>query len=420
MSHVQYLLDLDQNPVQLDGGGSTPVQLPDAFRGPSVVITDYQASPFGVDTLPAQHDNLAPLLEKRLRDQGDIDELAQVLIHAREQQGSLARLCYTAVPVSTYMRYRNWSAQHDDHVLLFPLPEALLALARQQALHDGTLIFIHDRSIDLLVLQDGMILSAGRMHLFSYDSSEYQRLARHISDSVQKLKATSASVPCVLVEATTGESAPLQFALAAYQLALNTSALPATRLFQALKLGQADLAGTSRLMYLAQLTLPIAAVCMLLLCLLSAGLAWYWKQQTEDLQHALTAFSHSDSVEASGPALESALQEANLLVQSQEKLKQFMAIAERARKTPDPAQLMQHLRTAATGDIELTEVNILSDEREVLIIVVGRSGGIAAPLEAETRFVNALNKQGYSVVRREIESEAGKSLFRLALIWSAK
>ena|GEM_PF-807702 len=420
MSCIQYLLDLNRSPIRLDDSGSTPVKLPDDFSGPCVVITDYQASPFGVETLPAQHDNLAPLLEKRLRDQGDIDELAQVLIHAKEQQNGLARACYSAVPVSTHLRYRNWCAQHDDHVLLFPLPEALLALSRQQALHDGMLIFVHGQSIDLLVFQDDKVLAANRMHLFSHDSSEYQRLARQISSSTLQLNSAPANTPCLLVEATAGECAPLQNALFALQLALNAPVLPAVQLFRALKPKQADVTSASRFMYIAHLALPVVGVFMLVLCLASAGLTWYWKQQAENYQQALTAFSHSNSVAAPGPALESALREANLLVQSQGELQAFLDITERASKTPAPAQLVQNLRLAATKNIELTEVSILSDKRETLIIVVGRSGGIAAPLEAETRFVNALNKQGYTVVKREIESEAGKSLFRLALIWSAK
>jgi len=83
MTHLQCLLDMSGQVWQTHTDTLLAPEQFDALPGPTVVITDYQAAPFGVEALPAHHQNLAPLLEKRLRDAGDIDSLARVIIHTR-------------------------------------------------------------------------------------------------------------------------------------------------------------------------------------------------------------------------------------------------------------------------------------------------------------------------------------------------
>lgn len=418
MTHLQCLLDMSGQVWQTHTDTLLAPEQFDALPGPTVVITDYQAAPFGVEALPAHHQNLAPLLEKRLRDAGDIDSLARVIIHARERQRDLAQVCYTAVPVAVAMRYRRWAKQQSDHVLLFPLLEALLTLAQRQGLESGLLAFVHDDSVDVLMLQDGQAMQASRQRLYMRGADDYIRIAAYINSLLDRYADAGRQRGCLLVERRTDESQPLIDALTVRGISVTEPVLPATQLFEGLRLKRADIDSVSRLHYLFQQMLPWVAVGMVALCLSSALGALYWRHEAGALQAELRQ-AQSQSVGSTITEMGSALRSADELVLSQRERADFVRLAERVRQTPDPASLMRHLREAVPASIELVEAGIVSDDTGVLIIVAGRSASVAAPFAAEEQFVMALKRLGYEVVRREITSGLGNSLFRLALTWSA-
>lgn len=417
MSQTQWLLDLKGKVWQVGPETSGIVESLDALRGPAVVISDYQGAPFGVESLPAHHHNLAPLLDKRLRDEGDIDGLARVIIHARERQGDLARVCYTAIPLAVSMRYRRWIGQCDDHILFVSLLEALLILARRQGLDNGVLAFVSDDSVDVLVLQDGLVLHAGRQRLYGSDSSGHTRIAAFIAAQQSLFADRERQMDFLLLERSAGESQPLIDALASSSFQNVISLMPAARLFEYVSIKHSDLDGVSRALYLAKRALPWAVAAMLALCLASVAGALYWKHEARSLQASLSDVK-AQAVNVTLAEIEGALRSAESLALSQRERADFVHLAERVRTTPDPASLLRHLRQAVPDSIELTEAGIVSDEAGVLIIVAGRSDSVAAPFAAEERFVKALNGLGYEVVRREISSGIGNSLFRLALTWS--
>lgn len=418
MSHLEYLLDLKGLVWQAPSGTLVSPEQWEALPGPTVVITDYQAAPFGVEALPAHHPNLAPLLEKRLRDAGDIDGLARVIIHARERQGELAQVCYTAIPVAVSMRYQRWIKQQSHHVLLFPLLDALLMIARQEGLQNGVLAFSHDDSIDVLVLLDGQAMHASRQRLYTHGTDDHSRIAAYLSAHLGQGKGSDGRADCLLVERTEGESQSLVEALKEHGIQATAPVLPVTRLFKGLSLKRADINGLSRALYLCHRTLPWLAAGLAALCLSSVFGALYWKHEANTLQAELR-YVQSESVSNTLSDMGAALNSADELVLSQRERADFVRLAERVRQTPDPATLIRHLRQTVPASIELVEAGIVSDDTGVLIIVAGRSASVAAPFAAEEQFVTALNRLGYEVVRREISSGLGDSLFRLALTWSA-
>lgn len=416
MSHWQQLLDLEGQTLTQNSIPAASIRLPEDLQGPTLLISDFASAPFGVDTLPAHSKRLAPLVEKRLREQGEIDGLAQVLIHTSEQQGNIARVFYTAVPVTQHLSYHQLCKNHTDNLLIFPLADALLALACQQELNDGLLLFVHGQCVDLLMLREGQVRAAKRLRRFDDEAIEQQRLASAIQRIWQDEASSEADL--VVVEQVLGAAASLNEFLAQKGI---IKAVPLTltpsHLFSALNLFKAAQSPTERLSYLSAVSLPWVAMLMVLFCLLTGALMVHWRLDTMALQASLPSTNL-----AAGPLLRqtisTALQDAEQLSDSQQTLTDFIQLAERARRVPDPASLIQHLRNSTPADITLTEASIVSNPEGGLIIVVGRSQSAAAPLGAENDFVKALEAHGYQVVRREIEGGAGSSLFRLALTWS--
>lgn len=416
MSHWQQLLDLEGQVLNQNSTPAVPIRLPEVLRGPTLLISDFASAPFGVDTLSAHSKRLAPLVEKRLREQGEIDGLAQVLVHTSEQQGNIARVFYTAVPVANHLRYHQLSKIHTDNLLIFPLAEALLALAHQQELTDGLLLFVHGQCVDLLMLHQGQVRAAKRLRHFDNEAIEQQRLASAIQRIWQDEASTEADL--VVIEHTPGAAASLNDLLAQQGIIKAIPlALTPNHLFAALNLLKAVQSPSERVSYLSAVSLPWVAMLMVLLCLLTGALMMHWRLDTLALQATLSP-TNTAATPLLRQKISTALQNAEQLIDSQKTLTDFIQLAERARRVPDPASLIQHLRNSTPADITLTEASIVSNPEGGLIIVVGRSQSAAAPLGAENNFVKALEEHGYQVVRREIEGGAGSSLFRLALTWS--
>lgn len=416
MSHWQQLLDLEGQVLSQSSIPATQVRLPEDLQGPTLLISDFASAPFGVDTLPAHSKRLAPLVEKHLREQGEIDGLAQVLVHTSEQQGNIARVFYTAVPVAHHLRYQQLAQSHTENLLLFPLADALLALAQQQELHDGLLLFVHGQCVDLLLLRQDQVHAAKRLRRFDDEASEQQRLASAIERIWQDEANTEADL--VVLEQAPGAADSLNELLVQKGIIKAIpSALTPHHLFAALNLLKADQSPTQRASYLSAVCLPWVAMLMMLLCLLTGALMMHWRLDTSALQASLPS-THTATSPLLRQKITTALHDAEQLSDSQQTLTDFIQLAERARRVPDPASLIQHLRNSTPANITLTEASIVSNPEGGLIIVVGRSQSAAAPLGAENNFVKALEEHGYQVVRREIEGGAGSSLFRLALTWS--
>lgn len=416
MSRWQQLLDLEGQVLRQNSIPATPIRLPEDLQGPTLLISDFASAPFGVDTITAHSKRLAPLVEKRLREQGEIDGIAQVLIHTSEQQGKVAQVFYTAVPVTQHLSYHQLCKNHTDNLLIFPLAEALLALAHQQELHNGLLLFVHGQCVDLLMLREGQVRVAKRLRRFDDEAIEQQRIASAIQRIWQDEATHEADL--VVLEQVSGSATSLNELLAHTGI---IKAIPPTLtlndLFSALNLLKAVQSPTERLSYLSSVVLPWIAMLMVSLCLLIGVLMMHWRLDTKALQASVPA-TNLTADPLLGQKISAALQDAEQLSDSQQTITDFIQLAERARRVPDPASLIQHLRDSTPADIALTEASIVSNPEGGLIIVVGRSQSAAAPLGAENNFVNALEKHGYQVVRREIEGGAGSSLFRLALTWS--
>lgn len=410
---------LELNGTAREIGSDRSLSLPDQLEGRTLLITDFQDSPLGVESLESGTRQIAPVVEKRLRERGEIDEVARLLIHDSERQGNTVRVFYTAVGVSRYLGYRNWSDRHPQHLLLFPLGAALLAVARAQGLENGALVFRHGECVDLLLRLGGRVVHASRLQLFDDSRSEQARIAEAITSLWRQHSSQEEPAVCLVIEERAGAAAGLAEELATRgRLISSEPPLGVASLFSSLSPALADSSPRARALLLGSRIMPWASAAMLALCVLTAVLAWVWRADAQQLEQELA----QRGAAAAAPLdqrLESALQEAAALSAQQQELAAFAALVERAERTPNPALLVEQLRKVVPEGMVLTELGVLSEEDGVLVVVAGRSTSAAAPLAAEKRLVSGLESLGYRVVKREIEGDKA-SLFRLALTWSGR
>lgn len=78
---------LELNGTAREIGSDRTLNLPDQLEGRTLLITDFQDSPLGVESLESGSRQIAPVVEKRLRERGEIDEVARLLIHDSRAPG---------------------------------------------------------------------------------------------------------------------------------------------------------------------------------------------------------------------------------------------------------------------------------------------------------------------------------------------
>ena len=143
------------------------------------VISDFEDAYFGVETLPAQTVELAHVVERRLRDAGITDSVCHIVVHERQTLGDVARVFYTAIPVETRLKYRQWASEAEAPVALFPLAGVLLQHAL--AVKEGRIALLaHGECLDVVVPADGRIVAAERMRRYGESDDELHRLLEQL------------------------------------------------------------------------------------------------------------------------------------------------------------------------------------------------------------------------------------------------
>lgn len=428
MNHWDCLLDLADRPAPIrlapcDGVAPAAARF-DPIRRASLLVTDFDAAQVGVASMPFRSRDYGPLLEKRLRDDGVLDQLSQVIVHDVRRERDVARVFYTAVPVSTYLRYREWIDRSEDHAFLYPFAAALAAGARRFGLRDGLAIGVDARRLWMLVLREGAVVAADHFPLDPQAPDEARRAVRAIRATAEQSgeaagegTARQLRVWC----APGGEAAGFADALV-QAIAPDGApdgqpiAMPAGAVFDALPIRHAETGLLRKAAYAAERVVPYAAMAMLLIALVSAG--WLWRWSGERDARASELETQRQRIERLQPAGLSVAAQAELASRERTaQLAQLLSLELRSRFTPDLRALLHDISRSLPSDLKVTEVGVVADETRALITVTGISGWSDMALRAERQFVEAIEQLGYTVARREFQSGSGRNAFRVALIW---
>jgi hypothetical protein len=115
---------------------------------PAVVLTDFGGALSGVSALDGRSDYAEALIGRRLRDEGQIDGEARILVHRRVRESGGFQCLYTAIPIDIWRRMQSWAENQKEHCLLLPQTAAMLRLAPKG---DNGVIFRCGRRVSLLI-----------------------------------------------------------------------------------------------------------------------------------------------------------------------------------------------------------------------------------------------------------------------------
>ncbi|MBD3725482.1 MAG: hypothetical protein IE936_00190 [Moraxella osloensis] len=143
-----YILNSEGKYWRITSKQVTEISSLDAVKGPKIVITDFGGAYLGVETLNTAKTYAPAIIEKRLRDNGDVEGASQIISLDFEKQSVANKLFFAAVPVDLYASYWDLAKSQQDHCLVVPIWRAVMRYAQKNI------------CCDVVVLQFGLVLEA--------------------------------------------------------------------------------------------------------------------------------------------------------------------------------------------------------------------------------------------------------------------
>jgi hypothetical protein len=409
------------------------------------LLTDWgPGAVMGVATLAGTATTAAALLEKRLRDQGETDDISHLLVHQSQTRGGSTELIYTAVPVPAWLRYQQLAADQPQLVLLHDWTRALIEWCRRRELESGPLLVMHPLGLDVLLLSAGRVRALERLRVFPGEADAWGQLGARVAAMVRQhgspesTAGTAPAAPMVMwvLQGVEAELQPLLGGLgpmtlaecwaeapAAVQAALDgaprpvqVQALDLAALTVALPLRHAVGRRVDQAAAWAERWLPALALAGLALSVIIGGTAAFMHHRNA---LALALLPGQPTSHALWSTLGESVQQADLLAERQKDRRQWLQQRLDASKLPDMEMVLAHVRRSLPPGLVVDEVGLVVEKDSHLLTIVGHASGVGDSLHSESAFARALQTDGFTMKKRDLLLRDGQPGFKLSMTWSA-
>lgn len=395
------------------------------------VLTDWHGAHAGVASVAAPTlEAAAARLEKQLREQGDIDEPAHVLVHQHVRRQGMVELVYTAVPMSVWQRYQTLADAAPRHVLWFDRVRVLRRWALVNGGASGTLVLAARDGFDVMHLAQGRIVGLQRVRCLHERAGNWREAARRVvailceqesrPDGLLLLQAPDSPAP---LEELLAVLAPLRIGQA-WSEAPATGAMNGARPqridWGALLARQPLWSAASPLLHKAatwagRWVRPAGwgALSLSMLLAAGAGLTHYKAASVAAARQA-----QSGQAQSVWQELDAAVKQADRLAARQKDAAAWLHLRADNAALPDFFTVLLQLRVCLPEGMLIEEVGLVADKGEHVITVVGQAATLEGSLRDESAFVEALHNQGFRVLKRDMVAGAGQQKFKLSMTWS--
>jgi hypothetical protein len=430
---------------------TVPSALPEALgtlAGASArVLTDWgPGAVLGVATVSGTAAAAPALLEKRLRDQGETDDISHLLVHQSQTRGGSTELVYSAIPVQTWLRYQQQAADHPRLLLLHDWTRTLLDWARGHELATGALLVMHPQGLDVVVLTGGRIQTLERLRIFRGEPDAWHRVGLRVASMLRQRQEGEGAIPAAAIplvmwvlRGTESELAALLGGLGTLRLTEcwaeapvetqvvlgrtdDTQSLPVQPLdlaaiATAMPLRQAVGRRLDRAAALAEQWLPALALASLALAVIIGGTAAFMHNRNAQ---ALATLPGQTQAQAVWRSLDEAVQRADKLAEQQKDSRRWLQQRLASSKLPDMAMVLAHVRRSLPAGLVIDEVGLVVENDNHLLTVIGHAAaGVGDSLHSESAFAQALQSDGFTLVKRDLLLRDGQPGFKLSMTWSA-
>lgn len=390
---------------------------------PLRIVTDWGGAHVGVASVAAPSVAAAvAVVEKQLRDQGETDDVAHLLVHQATRRGGKVQLAYTAVSLKLWQHYRALAQGHPAELLWFDPVRLMLGWARQQDCRNGAVVLVRSGGLDLMLLAEGVIVALERVRYLRERDMPWREAALRIG-VLMRQHGTSDMTPVLLLAApgTVAPLADLRDSLAPTPVAGAWGWPDAQPLDWATHVQRLPVWGAlnrplEKVAALAQRAAPWAGAAALALSLLLAvsAAATHWRV-------AQLRSTYSERSVAAGQIwqdLDRTVKQADRQIQDRKQETEWLQQRLQNSRLPDFHSLLAQIRASLPAGMTIDEVGLVVDKGAHLVTVVGQAGGIDGALRGEAELVEQLEAQGYTVVKRDMVVRDGQQKFKLSMTWS--
>lgn len=180
------IIDLDGQMWLLDGKQATKISSLDKVKGPKVVLSDFGKALTGIETINASKSYAPAIIEKQLRDRGDMEGASQVLILNAKKKAGATDIFYAALPIGDFSSYLEAAKEQSDHCLYIPVWNAMLRSAKNGVC---VVVFQHGDVLDVLVTENKVVVQTLRVSSSSYGGQDWESALNYLSSELNQIEA---------------------------------------------------------------------------------------------------------------------------------------------------------------------------------------------------------------------------------------
>jgi hypothetical protein len=418
-----------------------------SHAGPVHVVTDWDGvSVSGVQLVSGTGASAVAGLEKRLREQGDTDDFAHVLVHESSTRAGSTTLAFTAVPLKTWRHFHQQAHDQPNLVLLHDWVRTLLGWAKERSWTDGPLVVVSPQGIDVLLFRKQRLHAIERFkHHGESGEALWSRLGQRAASFAQAhapavsdaSAATALPASACLMLICAGAEAQLEPVLTGLGAVrpvelwaergslLSSHILPSGLLVQPFdwddvvalqSLGDVVSGPMDKLSWLAErwiarvgvVAFAVAATLFVAAELTRAHVDTYGTEMSQARERAQRGLSK----------LQEAVAQADQLAEEQRTLREWVQKRISSAQIPDMHVVLQRVREALPPGTQIDEVGLVVQDGAHLLTVIGQTDAIEDSLRAESRFAEALRDAGFDIRQRDVLLRNGQPKFKLSLTWS--
>ncbi|MFA5489309.1 MAG: hypothetical protein WC284_08835 [Candidimonas sp.] len=399
-----------------------------ALKRPTLVLTNFSNAVSGLVALEGNPAHATPLIEKRLRSEGMIDQGSKILLHQIRLVGKGYQALYTAVSMDEWQRLFSWSESQPDHCLLFAQTSlfwscttagearvyydgkslTFIANLKHQMLYASVITFSASTE-DIEVAVQTLAERVKEMLAREYDGDQALRIGWAPISSLSATEAQRLADDFAQRSLTQVELAPLS-TFTDEQNNVIHSALPA--LCASLPLSKTISSSRSRWMYMAERSLPWASLASLLLAVALVSQATSWTLSEKAARQATQAeIERRQPIEQRIAQLQMHKEIPSNYRVEQRFIERSLTISQRH----DPVEIIETVRHSSTSGIRILRTYLAdsldgkTDVRSKFVVVEGvvegdsniQSGSLLA------RFVGSLRNAGYHAIPTDGASASG-------------
>jgi len=180
------ILDLDGQMWLLNGKVATKISSLEKVNGPKVVLSDFKGALTGIETINTSKSYAPAIIEKQLRDRGDMEGASQVMILNAKKKAGATDIFFAAVPIGEFSSYLEAAKKQNDHCLYVPVWNAMLRSVQTGV---SVVVFQHGDVLDVVITEKKTVVHSIRVSSSSYGGQDWEAAINYLASEFNQLES---------------------------------------------------------------------------------------------------------------------------------------------------------------------------------------------------------------------------------------